>query len=150
MLKKLIKDLDKNLKIINYEQENNKITINLKSTKKTAECPLCGKKSHNVHSTHIRTIKDLPIQDNRVFLKLETRLFYCKNKDCKKTTFSENFDFVVNSRRMTKRLENKIVENAKGMSARASKQVLNTDTVDISDDTILRLLKKNDKLFRER
>lgn len=41
------------------------------------------------------------------------------------------------------RLKNKIVDDAKGMSARASKETINKSVAKISDDTILRLLKKN-------
>ena len=45
--------------------------------------------------------------------------------------------------RMTKRLESQIIKTSKSMSARASKEVINNGLVKISDDTILRLLKKN-------
>lgn len=44
---------------------------------------------------------------------------------------------------MTKRLKERIVNDAKGMSARASKTTINDGLVKISDDTILRLFKKN-------
>ena len=50
--------------------------------------------------------------------------------------------------RMTTRLKEKIVDNSKGMSARTSKALINNGLVNISDDTILRLLKKNDKFNR--
>ena len=38
-----------------------------------------------------------------------------------------------------------IVQDSKGMSARAAKTTVNNGLAKISDDTILRLLKKNDK-----
>ena len=43
---------------------------------------------------------------------------------------------------MTIRLKNKIVDDSKGMSARASKETINKSVAKISDDTILRLIKK--------
>ena len=46
---------------------------------------------------------------------------------------------------MAKRLKNRIVNDSKGMSARASKKIINEGLVQTSDDTILRLLKKNNK-----
>ena len=46
---------------------------------------------------------------------------------------------------MTKRLESQIIETSKPMSARASKEVINNGLVKVSDDTILRLLKKTIK-----
>ena len=44
---------------------------------------------------------------------------------------------------MTTRLKNRIIDTSKGMSARASKSVVNNGIANISDDTILRLIKKN-------
>ncbi len=44
---------------------------------------------------------------------------------------------------MTTRSKDKIVQNSKGMSARASKPFINHRLANISDDTILKLLKKN-------
>ena len=57
--------------------------------------------------------------------------------------FVEHFDFIEPHSRMTTRLKEKIVQTSKEMSARASKAVVNNGLVNISDDTILRLLKKN-------
>ena len=58
------------------------------------------------------------------------------------TRFAERFDFYENYSRMTNRLKERIVNDSKGMSARASKATINVGVVKISDDTILRLLKK--------
>lgn len=44
---------------------------------------------------------------------------------------------------MTTRLKEGIINTSKGMSARASKEVVNKGLAKTSDDTILRLLKKN-------
>ena len=44
---------------------------------------------------------------------------------------------------MTTRLKEQIIDNSKGMSARAAKATINKGLTAISDDTILRLLKKN-------
>ena len=44
---------------------------------------------------------------------------------------------------MTIRLKDSIVEISKGMSAKSAKQTINKGLVNISDDTILRLIKKN-------
>ena len=142
-MEELMKKLDKKLKIISHEYMDDIITIYVKSTNKSAICPCCGKKSSSINSRYFRTIKDLPIQDNKVILKLETKTFFCKNNNCKINTFAENFHFIENRARMTTRLKNRIVNDSKGMSARAAKTAINSGLVNISDDTILRLLKKN-------
>ena len=51
---------------------------------------------------------------------------------------------------MTTRLKDKIVDDSKGMSARASKETINKSVAKISDDTILRLLKKNNYQSKKR
>ena len=142
-MEKLIKKLDKKLKIIKCEDDNNIITIYVKRTNKTAICPCCGKKASSINTRYYRTIKDLPIQESKVMLKLEAKTFFCNNKNCEIKTFAESFDFLERRSRMTTRLKDRIVDDSKGMSARASKITINKGLVNISDDTILRLLKKN-------
>lgn len=142
-MEKLIKKLDKRLKIIKYEEDNDIITIYAKRTNKSAICPCCGKKSYNINTRYYRSIKDLPIQDTKVILKLEAKTFFCNNKDCEINTFAETFDFIEKRSRMTIRLKERIIDDSKGMSARAAKATINKGLTSVSDDTILRLLKKN-------
>lgn len=142
-MEELIKKLDKKLKVTSYEYMDDILFINIERTNKSDICPCCGKKSTNIHSKYIRTIKDLPIQEYKVILNITAKIFFCKNKSCSVNTFAEQFDFIESHSRMTTRLKNKIVDDAKGMSARASKETINKSVAKISDDTILRLLKKN-------
>lgn len=142
-MEELMKKLDKKLKVISYEYVDDILTIYIKRANKSAICPCCGKKSSNVNTRYFRTIKDLPIQDNKVILKLETKTFFCKNNECPINTFAEKFDFIESRARMTTRLKDRIVNDSKGMSARAAKTTVNSGLANISDDTILRLIKKN-------
>ena len=146
-MKDIIKKLDKKLKVLKYENiDDNIIEIYVERTNKSAYCPCCGKKAVNVHSRYIRTIKDLPIQEDKVILKIITKVFFCKNNKCRTNTFAESFDFIESHSRMTTRLKDRIVNDSKGMSARASKKIINEELVQTSDDTILRLLKKKNKI----
>lgn len=142
-MEELMKKLDKKLKIINHEYEEDILLINLERTNKSAICPHCGRKSKNIHSRYIRTIKDLPIQEYKVILNIETKIFFCNNNKCNANTFAEKFDFIESRARMTMRLKDRIVTDSKGMSARAAKTTVSNGLVNISDDTILRILKKN-------
>ncbi len=141
-MKELMKKLDKKLKVISYEYIDDIAIVYVKRTNKSAIYPCCGKKSSKVNTRYFRTIKDLPIQDNKVILKLETKTFFCKNKECQINTFAEKFDFIESRARMTTRLKDRIVNDSKGMSARAAKTTINSGLTNISDDTILRLIKK--------
>ena len=145
-MEEIIKKLDKKLKVLKYENiDDNLVEIYVERTNKSAYCPCCGKKAVNIHSKYIRTIKYLPIQEDKVILKIITKVFFCKNNKCTTKTFAESFDFIESHSRMAKRLKNRIVNDSKGMSARASKKIINEGLVQTSDDTILRLLKKNNK-----
>ena len=138
-----MKKLYNKLEIIDYEYIENEIHILIRRTNRSANCPCCGNKMKKIKDKYYRTVKDLPIQDKKVFLKIETKRFVCNNKNCDINTFSESFSFIDHHSRITTRLKDRIINSAKGMSARASKQVINSDIVCISDDTILRLIKKN-------
>ena len=143
-----MKKLDKKLKIISYEYIGDILSINLERINKSAICPCCGKKSSNIHSKYVRNIKDLPIQEYKVILNIETKIFFCKNNKCSNSTFAEQFDFIEKHSRMTTRLKDRIVNDSKGISAKSAKTVINKGVVNISDDTILRILKKNNNINR--
>jgi len=142
-MKKIIEKLDKSLRVLSCEYLENTVIIDLESKNKNIECPYCGNKCNSIHSSYTKDIKDLPIQEYKTNLRLHTRVFFCKNKKCKHTRFAERFEFYENYSRMTNRLKERIVNAAKGMSARAAKATINDGVVKVSDDTILRLLKKN-------
>lgn len=142
-MEELMKKLDKKLKVISHEYIDDIATVYVKRTNKSAICPCCGKKSTKINAKYFRNIKDLPIQENKVILKLETKRFFCKNHKCQVNTFAEKFDFIESRARMTTRLKDRIVNDSKGMSARAAKTTINSGLANISDDTILRLIKKN-------
>ena len=89
-----------------------------------------------------RTISDLPIQEKMVKIIIHKRLFFCRNTDCSRQLFSETLSFVDKYGRRTNRLTKKIKEIAMNMSARSAKKVINEGISNISDDTILRILKK--------
>ena len=85
-MKEIIKRLDSKLKVIKYEYINDTLFITAERINKSAIWPCCGKKSTNIHSRYTRTIKDLPIQENKVILNIVTKVFFCKNeKDALKT-----------------------------------------------------------------
>ena len=66
-MEKLLKKLDKRLKILKYEEDNDIITIYAKRTNKSAICPCCGKKSSSINTKYYRTIKDLQFQVQKEF-----------------------------------------------------------------------------------
>lgn len=83
------------------------VTLFLRTTSGTADCPLCGRPSGHVHSRYVRHASDLPLQGRQTTLDLTARRFFCKNNDCPRAVFCERLPDLVSSRgRATTRLTN--------------------------------------------
>lgn len=67
------------------------IILSVRVKNKTAVCPRCGQKSHRLHQNKTHLVRDLPITNREVILKVNRRQFKCEG--CKKP-FSEILDFV--------------------------------------------------------
>jgi len=143
-MEELLKSLDSDLVLIEAVVGEEKIELHAKKDTVEETCPYCGAKSKNVHSVYRKTISDLPIQEKMVKIILHKRLFFCRNSDCSRPLFSETLSFVDRYGRRTNRLTKKIKEIAMNMSARSAKKVVNEGITNISDDTILRILKKTE------
>lgn len=92
-----IKLLDKNLVCTDYQIRGDKFVLIAESDKKEVICPFCGNLSSKIHSVYQREIQDIPMRDKQTILLLKTRKIFCLNKNCTHKTFTERFDFVVNS-----------------------------------------------------
>ncbi len=97
-------------------------------------------KNIRVHERQERTVKDLPFGEYKVILHIMSKRFY-KSENNRKTV-SEKFDFINETGRRTKRLENKIIEINKETNTIGAERLLKENFADISDTTILRILKK--------
>ena len=54
-----------------------------------ASCPRCGTLSARVHSSYLRTVRDLPSHGVTVQIRLRTRRFYCRQKGCQRRLFTQ-------------------------------------------------------------
>ena len=89
------------------------IILSVIVTNKTAVCPRCGQTSRRRDQNKTHSVRDLPITNREVILKVNRRQFKCK--DCKKP-FSEILDFVELRKNFTQRYAQSITE-----------QVINSD-----------------------
>src|SRR5271165_4521795 len=99
----IIKMLDVNLIVSEYEIIDRDLTIFINSNKSENKCPHCGMISKRVNHRYVRKIQDLPIQNKIVTLMLTVRRFRCENKNCETNIFSEEFGFIEINARKTKR-----------------------------------------------
>lgn len=70
-------------------------------------CPNCGEMSNHLHQNHGYLVRDLPLSNRQVFLRVNRRQFKCKK--CGKP-FSEDLDFVGKGKKYTHRYATNIVE----------------------------------------
>jgi transposase len=76
------------------------IILSVRLKNQTAVCPRCGQISHRIHQNKTHHIRDLPISNREVILKVNRRQFKCK--PCEKP-FSEKLYFVENRKNFTQR-----------------------------------------------
>lgn len=83
------------------------LILSVKVEKKTAVCPRCGQSSHHLHENKRYLVRDLPMSNRQVILRVNRRRFKCKN--CRKP-FSEILDFVGEKKSFTHRYAETITE----------------------------------------
>lgn len=130
-----------NLKYTKIDIQNQRVVFSAKSIHKKARCPHCGKTSHSVHSRYHRVLSDLPISDYPVSVKLEVRKFFCKNKLCQHTIFSEQPSIGISKySRMTQRAKSRILSILKETSAQKGSLISHSILTPISSSSALRLI----------
>ena len=81
-------------------------------------CPKCGVVSRRVHARYERRVRDLPIQGERVLVRLRCRKFVCRNPCCAQRIFCERFGPALPAfARSTARLERALAALALATSA---------------------------------
>ena len=98
-----------------------------------ATCPLCNCLSSNLHQNHGYWVRDLPISNRQLRLKVNRRQFKCKT--CKKP-FSEDLDFVGRRCKYTNRLALEIVKQVRNRSVHSVAQ-----NNELTDEEVLSMVK---------
>lgn len=143
-MERLIKELDKNLKILETKYDDEIIELHAEyGNEKISVCPKCGESSARVHSRHTTYAWDLLIQNHKVKLIFHVKELFCDNEKCPQKIFAERFDFLGSTKKRTKRLEKYIMDVSKSSSAMQTEKLMRSSVAEISNDTIMRLVKKN-------
>jgi transposase len=95
------------LKVSSVVVEKNILHVACYSVLEETLCPICLKKISEVKKRVVRQVRDLSIVGKVVQLHLTSRQFHCS--DCNRYVH-EHFDFVENSRTMTRRYERHVYE----------------------------------------
>jgi transposase len=96
------------IKVINYDFiTDDEIVIEVENKLKVGQCPQCGHTTDKIHQNHWYTVRDIPLSDYQVLLKVNRRQLRCTK--CRKV-FSESLDFIKTRRTYTKRLAMKVIK----------------------------------------
>jgi transposase len=115
-----------------------------------SECPSCGTKSSARHSRYWRHLQDLPVQGKRVALRLRLSRWRCRNRECEQAIFRERLGEVVAPwARRTSRVEEILLLVGHRTGGRAAEFLLKRLSMAVSDDTILRRIKRRAKAARQ-
>lgn len=106
-------------------------------------CEFKPLKGRLVHSRKMRVIKDIPFGNLMVELHLLSKKYFNDDSTLDKLTVAEEVGFLGNSKRRTKRLDEYILNVCREMSAIGCERFIRENIADVSDTTILRLIKKN-------
>ncbi|KEY59875.1 transposase [Serratia sp. DD3] len=66
------------------------LTLHLRATRKTAQCPECLQRSSSVHSCRRRRRQHLPCSGQTLWLIFTVRHWYCRNPSCSRKIFAES------------------------------------------------------------
>lgn len=109
----------------------------------SARCPRCGRQSRARHSRYTRTLKDLAAQGTSVTLRLHVSRWRCRHAACETQVFTERVaDVCERSARHTGRFGDVMQLVGYALGGRAGERLLGRLGLPVSDDTILRLLKR--------
>ena len=131
-----IKSLDEKLVIYNRIDEKNEIHV------------YCERLYDNrrIHQTTTKVINDIPFNGKKVIIHLKTKRF--KNtfdKSINKKSITEQFDFLNDTGRRTKRLEETLYDLTKNQSFSAANEYANKFITKISRNSLIRMVLKKTK-----
>jgi transposase len=131
-----------NLKLECLMPSPERIIINLSCIKLSSLCPLCHQPSASVHSRYTRMLADLPWGGVPVQIVLQTRKFYCRTRDCRRTIFTERLPGVVEPyARQTIRFNEALLRLAWEMGGEAGARTAHLMALPVSADTLLRRIR---------
>lgn len=107
-------------------------------------CPDCGTRSRHRHGRRNRSLADFPIQGRTVKVKLELSRWQCRRRECKRRTFSDQLPAIAPPyAHRTSRMAEIVGLVGHRLGGRPAENLMQRLGMSVSDDTILRQLKRN-------
>lgn len=107
-------------------------------------CPDCGRRSRSRHGWSRRSLQDLPVQGQSVTVKLLVSRWRCPHGDCARRTFTDRLPTIAAPyARRTRRVGEIVGLLGHSAGGRPGERLMERLGMPISDDTILRQLKRD-------
>ena len=118
------------------------IHLEVATTRRWAQCPVCRRRSRRMHNHYDRTIADLPCRGAGLVIHLHTRRFICQVRWCRRTIFCERLpDLVAASARRTIRLHGQVLRTGFDLGGDPGARHLAAEGTPVSPRTLLRLVR---------
>jgi len=128
-----------------FVPHDDSITIVVRSTQPTADCPHCHQLSSSLKTRYLHRLADLPWHDVPIHIKLHTRKFRCRNELCPRKVFCKRLPKVVAPfARRTLRLARAVELLAFALGARAAAKL----GLRIGKDICLRVMRRHSSLSK--
>ncbi|OYX68329.1 MAG: transposase, partial [Rhizobiales bacterium 35-66-30] len=107
-------------------------------------CPDCGRRSRSRHGRSRRSLQDLPVQGQSVTVKLLLSRWRCVHPQCERQTFTDRLPTVAAPyARRTRRVGEIVGLLGHSAGGRPGERLMQRLGMPVSDDTILRQLKRD-------
>jgi transposase len=129
------------------DQDDDTWMVSATASPAEATCPDCGVLSTAHHSSYLRHLKDLPVQGRSVKLRVRVARWRCRNPGCERQIFCQRLNEIAQQHaRETRRFAEIIQLLGHAMGGRPGERLSKHLGLSISDDTLLRRVKRWAKL----
>jgi len=119
------------------------ITLNLRAMRRSARCPLCGRRATRIQSIYLRRMRDLPCSGLSITLCMRVRRFFCEHRACVRRIFAEQFpDLAAPRVRHTDRLRAALQQVGLALGGRAGARLTAKLGMPTTGKTMLHLIQQ--------
>lgn len=124
------------------DADDQTVVLTVRSARRTATCPLCGRRSARVHGRYRRQLADRPVAGRAVTIRLQVRRFLCRTPACPRVVFAERFPALTAVRaRRTHGQQAELTDLGFTLGGRPGARLARRLHLPISRSTLLRLVR---------
>ncbi len=124
------------------ETSDTLLQVDASSHARSACCPDCDRRSARIHSRYWRSLRDLPVSERTVRLRLQIPRFFCDTPTCPRRTFAERLpDLAPVRAQRTTRLTHTLRTLGVALGGEAGVRLAGHVRMPTSGDTLVRIMR---------